>query len=83
MILPYVLLGIAIVSCIQAYLPPRIVSMYLSEYLGIVLGAVIGVPMYTPTLVEVILVDALRHLGMSASAAPAFLIGGHTLYWRL
>ena len=76
MILPYVLLGIAIVSYIQAYLPPKIVSMYLSGYLGIVLGAVIGVPMYTPTLVEVILVDTLRHAGMSASAALAFLIGG-------
>lgn len=76
LILPYVLLGIAIVSYIQAYLPPKAVSAYLSGYLGIVLGAVIGVPMYTPTLVEVILVDALRHIGMRPSSALAFLIGG-------
>ena len=46
MILPYVLLGVAIVSYIQAYLPPEAVSSYLSGYLGTALGAVIGVPMY-------------------------------------
>jgi len=76
MILPYVLLGVAIVSYIHAYLPSEAVSSYLSGYLGIALGAVIGVPMYTPTLVEVVLVDALKHLGMSPSSALAFLIGG-------
>ena len=75
-ILPYLLLGIAIVSYVQAYLPPKIVATYLSGFIGIMLGAVIGVPMYTPTLVEVVLVDGLRHLGMSPSAALAFLIGG-------
>ena len=75
-ILPYVLLGVAAVSYVQAYLPPEAISSYLSGYLGIVLGATIGVPMYTPTLVEVILVDALRHAGMSPSAALSFLIGG-------
>lgn len=76
MILPYVLLGVAIVGYIQAYLPSKVVATYLSGYLGIVLGAIIGVPMYTPTLVEVVLVDALRHIGMSPSSALAFLIGG-------
>ncbi len=75
-ILPYVLLGVGIVSYVQAYLPPSIVAAYLSGNIGIMLGAIIGVPMYTPTLVEVILVDALRHLGMSPAAALAFLIGG-------
>ncbi len=75
-ILPYVILGVGIVSYIQAYLPPQMVSTYLRGVTGILLGAIIGVPMYTPTLVEVILVDALKHLGMSPSAALAFLIGG-------
>ncbi len=75
-IIPYLLLGIAIVSYVETYLPPKIVASYLSGFTGIMLGAVIGVPMYTPTLVEVILVDGLRHLGMSPSAALAFLIGG-------
>ena len=35
-----------------------------------------GASMYTPTMVEVVLVDALRHLGMSPSSVLAFLLGG-------
>jgi len=74
-ILPYMLLGIAIASYVHAYVPPTLVSTYLRGFLGIVLGALIGVPMYTPTCVEVFLVNALKHLGMAPSAALAFLIG--------
>ena len=75
-LLPYLLLGIAVVGYVEAYLPPKMVAAYLSGCLGVVLGAVMGAPMYTPTMVEVVLVDALRHLGMSPSAVPAFLLGG-------
>lgn len=76
MILPYILLGIAVVSYVHAYLPPTIVSIYFRGFSGIILGALIGIPMYTPTCVEVFLINALKHLGMAPSAALAFLIGG-------
>ena len=73
--LPYLLLGVALVSYVEAYLPREVVARYLTGLKGVVLGAVIGVPMYTPTLVEVFLVKALINLGMSPGASLAFLIG--------
>jgi len=73
--LPYLLLGVAAVSYVEAYLPKEIVGAYLTGVHGVILGAAIGVPMYTPTLVEVFLVKALLNLGMSPAAAIAFLIG--------
>ncbi len=73
--LPYLLLGVAAVSYVEAYLPKEVVATYLTGLHGIVLGAAIGVPMYTPTLVEVFLVKALINLGMSPGSALAFLIG--------
>lgn len=75
MVMPYLLLGVAAVSFIDAYLPKDLVGTYLTGGLGIFLGAVIGVPLYTPTLVEVFFVKALLDAGMSASAALAFLLG--------
>lgn len=75
-LLPYLLVGIAVAGYVEAYLPPKMVVAYLSGCLGVVLGAVMGAPMYTPTMVEVVFVDALRHLGMSPSSALAFLLGG-------
>jgi len=72
--LPYLLLGVAAVSYVEAYLPKEIVGAYLTGVHGVILGAAIGVPMYTPTLVEVFLVKALLNLGMSPAAAIAFLI---------
>jgi uncharacterized membrane protein YraQ (UPF0718 family) len=74
-VIPYLLLGVALVSYIEAYLPREVVGTYLTGSRGIVLGAAIGVPMYTPTLVEVFFVNALVKLGMSPGAALAFLIG--------
>ena len=76
MVLPYLILGVAGVSFIEAYLPPQIVSRFLVGLKGIILGGFIGVPFYTPTLVEVFLTKAMINLGMSPSAAVAFLIGG-------
>ncbi|MGQ9788980.1 MAG: permease [Candidatus Hadarchaeaceae archaeon] len=75
MILPYLLIGVAAVSFIDAYLPRDLVGTYLTGPQGIFLGAAIGVPLYTPTLVEVFFVKALLGAGMSASAALAFLLG--------
>ena len=75
-VLPYLLIGVAAVSYIDAYMPRDVVGTYLTGLHGVVLGAVIGVPLYTPTLVEVFLTKALLNAGMSASAALAFLLGG-------
>jgi hypothetical protein len=75
MVLPYLLIGVAAVSFIDAYLPRDLVGTYLTGPQGIFLGAAIGVPLYTPTLVEVFFVKALLGAGMSASAALAFLLG--------
>jgi uncharacterized membrane protein YraQ (UPF0718 family) len=76
MILPYLLIGVAAVSFIDAYMPRDVVGAYLTGPLGVILGAVIGVPLYTPTLVEVFLTKALLNAGMAPSAAIAFLLGG-------
>jgi len=73
--IPYLILGVAAVSYVEAYLPKEIVVKYLSGIHGVVLGGAIGVPMYTPTLVEVFLVNSLIKLGMSPGSALAFLIG--------
>jgi uncharacterized membrane protein YraQ (UPF0718 family) len=75
LVLPYLGVGIFIVSFIERYLPAEIAINYLSGTTGVALGAVIGVPTYTPTLVEVFLVRGLIAKGMSAAAALAFLIG--------
>ncbi|MGC8817609.1 MAG: permease [Candidatus Hadarchaeum sp.] len=75
MVLPYLLIGVAAVSFIDAYMPRDIIGTYFTGALGVVLGAAIGVPLYTPTLVEVFFVKALIGAGMSASAALAFLLG--------
>lgn len=75
-VLPYLLAGVAVVSYFQAYVPPELVATYLTGVRGILLGSVIGVPAYTPTLVEVVLVNALKDMGAAPYAALAFLIGG-------
>lgn len=75
-ILPYLIGGVAIISFVEAYLPPQIVSHYMTGIRGVALGAIIGVPTYTPSMVEVFLVKAMLNLGMAPAAALAFLIGG-------
>lgn len=74
-VVPYLFVGVAAVSYIEAYLPQEVVVKYLTGVIGVILGAAIGVPFYTPTLVEVFLVNALVKLGMSPGSALAFLIG--------
>ncbi len=75
MVLPYLLLGVAAVSFIDAYMPRDLVGTYLTGVRGIFIAAAIGVPLYTPTLVEVFFVKALLSAGMSPSAALAFMLG--------
>ncbi len=74
-VLPYLGIGVVIVAFVEAYFPPQIVAEYLTGIRGILLASVIGVPTYTPSLVEVFLIQAMLTLGMSPAAALAFLIG--------
>ncbi len=71
---PYLLLGLFIVSYVDAFLPPEIVARYLTGVTGVGLSALLGVPLYTPTLVEIFLIRALLDLGMDPAAALTFLI---------
>jgi hypothetical protein len=74
-ILPYFLLGLVAVSYVSAYMPEEIVSHYLTGPVGVLVASVIGGPLYTPTLVEVVLGRGLLDLGMSKGALLAWLMG--------
>ena len=74
-ILPYFLIGLVAVSYVSAYLPEEIVSHYLTGPVGVLVASVIGGPLYTPTLVEVVLGRGLLDLGMSQGALLAWLMG--------
>jgi uncharacterized membrane protein YraQ (UPF0718 family) len=74
-ILPYFLVGLVVVSYVSAYLPEEIVSHYLTGPVGVLVASVIGGPLYTPTLVEVVLGRGLLDLGMSQGALLAWLMG--------
>ncbi|MFX0140281.1 MAG: permease [Candidatus Hodarchaeota archaeon] len=74
-ILPFLLLGLFIVSFIAAYLPDELVEVLLVGYLGILVGAAVGGPLYTPTLVEVILTKELLDKGMDRCVALSFMMG--------
>jgi len=74
-VLPFLILGIVAVSYVQAFLPEEVVVRYLTGVSGIFLASVIGGPLYTPTLVEVVLTRGLLNLGMSKAAALSFLMG--------
>jgi len=74
-IIPYFLLGLVAVSYVSAYMPPEIVEGYLTGAIGILVASVIGGPLYTPTLVEVVLGRSLLQLGMSKAALLSWLMG--------
>lgn len=74
-ILPYFLLGLIAVSYVEAYLPEDIVGNYLTGVGGILLASVIGGPLYTPTLVEIVIGRGLWQLGMSKGALLSWLMG--------
>jgi hypothetical protein len=74
-ILPYFLLGLVAVSYVEAYLPEDIVGTYLTGVTGILLASIIGGPLYTPTLVEIVLGRGLLELGMSKGALLSWLMG--------
>ena len=74
-IIPAFLVGLVIVSYFQAFFPEEIVKTYLTGSLGVFLAALLAGPLYTPTLIEVVLGKALVNLGMSPGATIAWLMG--------
>ncbi|MEM3577339.1 MAG: permease [Candidatus Bathyarchaeia archaeon] len=74
-ILPFFILGLIAVSYVEAFLPEDIVGTYLTGVTGILIASVLGGPLYTPTLVEVVLGKAMRDLGMSKGALLSWLMG--------
>ncbi|MEM4704034.1 MAG: permease [Candidatus Bathyarchaeia archaeon] len=74
-ILPFFILGLIAVSYVQAYLPEDIVGTYLTGVTGVLIASVIGGPLYTPTLVEIVLGKGMFELGMSKGALLAWLMG--------
>jgi len=74
-ILPFFLLGLVAVSYVQAYLPEDIVGTYLTGVTGALIASVIGGPLYTPTLVEIVLGKGMFELGMSKGALLSWLMG--------
>jgi hypothetical protein len=74
-ILPFFIVGLIIVSYVTAYTPKEMVEDYLTGVTGILLASVIGGPLYTPTLVEIVLGRSLLQLGMSKAALLSWLMG--------
>jgi len=74
-ILPFFLLGLVAVSYVEAYLPEDIVGTYLTGVTGVLIASVIGGPLYTPTLVEIVLGQGMWKLGMSKGALLSWLMG--------
>jgi uncharacterized membrane protein YraQ (UPF0718 family) len=74
-ILPYFIVGLVIVAYVTAYTPPTIVEGYLTGIVGVLLASIIGGPLYTPTLVEIVLGRSLIQLGMSKAALLSWLMG--------
>ncbi|MHA1793266.1 MAG: permease [Promethearchaeota archaeon] len=74
-VLPYLVIGLALVSFLAAYLPEDLIRPYLTGFTGIIIGAAIGGPLYTPTLVEIVLTKSLLNSGMSRSTALSFMMG--------
>ena len=74
-ILPFFLVGLIAVGYVEAYLPQDIVGTYLTGVTGVLLASVIGGPLYTPTLVEIVLGKGMYELGMSKGALLSWLMG--------
>jgi uncharacterized membrane protein YraQ (UPF0718 family) len=74
-IMPFFILGLIAVSYVQAFLPEEIVIQYLTGAVGVFLASIIGGPLYTPTLVEIVIGTGLWNLGMSKGALLAWLMG--------
>ena len=74
-ILPYFILGLVVVSYVEAFLPQELVGGYLTGVTGVLLASIVGGPLYTPTLVEIVLGRSLLQLGMSKATLLSWLMG--------
>jgi len=74
-ILPYFIAGLMVVAYVTAYMPESIVEGYLTGWTGVFIASIIGGPLYTPTLVEVVVGRSLLQLGMSRAALLSWLMG--------
>jgi uncharacterized membrane protein YraQ (UPF0718 family) len=74
-ILLYFIVGLVVVSYVEAYLPQELVTGYSTGITGVLLASVVGGPLYTPTLVEIVLGRSLLQLGMSKAALLSWLMG--------
>jgi uncharacterized membrane protein YraQ (UPF0718 family) len=74
-ILPSFLIGLVIVSYFQAFFPEDIIKGLMTGPRGVLVAALLGGPLYTPTLIEVVLGKALMDLGMSPAATVTWLMG--------
>ncbi|MBO3769200.1 MAG: permease [Candidatus Brockarchaeota archaeon] len=54
-ILPFFIMGLIAVGYLEAFLPEEIIKEYLTGVGGVLLASVLGGPLYTPTLVEIVL----------------------------
>jgi uncharacterized membrane protein YraQ (UPF0718 family) len=74
-VIPAFVIGLVAVSYFEAYFPEEAVVTYLTGVTGVMIASIIGGPLYTPTLVEIVLGRALVDLGMAPGATLAWLMG--------
>ncbi|MBN2156038.1 MAG: permease [Candidatus Lokiarchaeota archaeon] len=74
-ILPRLLLGLVAVSFLIAYIPDEWITTYFTGFVGIVIAALLGGPLYTPTLVEIVMTRSFILKGMDNATALSFMMG--------
>ncbi|MEM2947862.1 MAG: permease [Candidatus Bathyarchaeia archaeon] len=77
-ILPFFILGLIAVGYLEAFLPEELIKEYLTGVDGVLLASVLGGPLYTPTLVEIVLGRGIWVKGgiiLSKGALLAWLMG--------
>ncbi|MEA2070425.1 MAG: permease, partial [Asgard group archaeon] len=74
-VIPRLLFGLIVVSFLVAYIPDSWIENYFQGIVGIVIAALVGGPLYTPTLVEIVMTKSLMVLGMDRATALSFMMG--------
>ena len=74
-IIPRLVIGLVVVSFLIAYIPDAWISTYFVGFWGIVIAALLGGPLYTPTLVEIVMTRSLMLKGMDNATALSFMMG--------
>lgn len=74
-VIPRLLFGLVVVSFLVAYIPDSWIENYFQGIVGIIIAALLGGPLYTPTLVEIVMTQSLIVLGMDRATALSFMMG--------